>query len=670
MSELTPIKTLNGHELVDVGARKMIEDAVTIESVSQTTTSSADGGTNVLTVKLSDGTSTKFNVKNGSKGSTGATGSQGPKGDKGDTGSQGPKGDKGDTGATGSQGPKGDKGDTGATGPAGQNGVSPTISVSKTGKTTTLTIKDANGTKTATISDGADGTGGSSTAISIPSYWQSHLDTRVNDIRKAMAAAGWNKSAFLFYTDSHWDYGYQMAPTLLKYLYRNTPINKVNFGGDIVNNEDEIASTLDYLWDWREAIRDIPNHHSVAGNHDDGNDPDNRWTDADIYTFLLAAEETPDVVRGGALYYHIDSAAEKTRYLYLDTATKDGNILNDTAQQTWLKQTLISTPAGWHIIAISHIWRTYTGSPQTDNGWGMGAKIALDMFDAYNARTGDYKSCTGRVEFCIGGHCHWDADHVSAGGIPVLLIETDSKYVRNGATCTQGTTTESSVNAIIADYTNGVINVIRVGRGNSRYVKLDGTGTTNPVEPEVPEQPDVPEPEVSDYTFVAPTGNFTNVRLTAEAADGSVYNAPYGYKNDVRENSSRVETSCPNWDMTGLIKITKAIDDSVTLYFHNMTFMDVEGTGGDNKRSCIKLYTKTKAYQTESHTWTLTNLPASNLNAVYADNGDIVQLTLPANFFTYDTEDYNAGSLTNYIRIQARDIRGDTVITINEPINL
>lgn len=44
-------------------------------------------------------------------------------------------------------------------GPAGPAGVSPTVSVSKTGKVTTITIVDAAGTHTATINDGADGSG-------------------------------------------------------------------------------------------------------------------------------------------------------------------------------------------------------------------------------------------------------------------------------------------------------------------------------------------------------------------------------------------------------------------------------------------------------------------------------------------------------------------------------
>ena len=43
---------------------------VGISSVKQTTTSTADGGTNVVTVTLTDGTTSTFQVKNGSKGST------------------------------------------------------------------------------------------------------------------------------------------------------------------------------------------------------------------------------------------------------------------------------------------------------------------------------------------------------------------------------------------------------------------------------------------------------------------------------------------------------------------------------------------------------------------------------------------------------------------------
>ena len=98
------------------------EDGVGIASVVQTTTSSADGGSNVMTVTLSDGTKSTFTVKNGSKGSQGEQGPKGDKGDKGDTGAEGPQGVQGIQGIQGPKGDKGDKGDTGATGANGTNG--------------------------------------------------------------------------------------------------------------------------------------------------------------------------------------------------------------------------------------------------------------------------------------------------------------------------------------------------------------------------------------------------------------------------------------------------------------------------------------------------------------------------------------------------------------------
>ena len=68
------------------------KDGVSVISVRQTTTSNADGGTNVITITLSNGNNYTFSVINGSKGSKGDTGAKGDKGDKGDTGADGKDG--------------------------------------------------------------------------------------------------------------------------------------------------------------------------------------------------------------------------------------------------------------------------------------------------------------------------------------------------------------------------------------------------------------------------------------------------------------------------------------------------------------------------------------------------------------------------------------------------
>ena len=91
-------------------------DGVGIQSVVQTTTSTEDGGTNVITVTKTDGTSSTFAVRNGSRGSAGPAGPQGPQGLQGETGPQGlqgPKGEQGPAGPQGEQGPQGEKGDKG-----------------------------------------------------------------------------------------------------------------------------------------------------------------------------------------------------------------------------------------------------------------------------------------------------------------------------------------------------------------------------------------------------------------------------------------------------------------------------------------------------------------------------------------------------------------------------
>ena len=319
--------------------------------------------------------------------------------------------------------------------------------------------------------------------IQIPEYWKEPLMEGVKAINTALCEAGSNKSAFLFYTDTHWNNSAQVSPILLKYLYRNTGINKTIFGGDIVYTEGTDYETMEYLWQWRSQLKDLPNHHSVVGNHDDGNNINNLFTEEYVYGYLLAPEETPDIVRGEkGVYYYIDSPAEKTRYLYLDTAYL--SVCYHPEQLQFVVDALTCTPEGWHIVAVSHIWydTNYHEANPTVGDLSRDGKLLLDMFDRYNSREKgnvdvngtrvpfDFTGCGGKVEFCIGGHTHWDYDGRSANGIPVILCETDSYTVRSGLEFQPGTVTEASVNGVVADYSAGKIHVIRVGRGSSRVI--------------------------------------------------------------------------------------------------------------------------------------------------------------------------------------------------------
>ena len=70
-------------------------NGVSVSSVVQTTTSSADGGENIITVTLSNGEKFTFSVKNGNKGSQGIQGEQGIQGIQGVQGIQGESGKDG-----------------------------------------------------------------------------------------------------------------------------------------------------------------------------------------------------------------------------------------------------------------------------------------------------------------------------------------------------------------------------------------------------------------------------------------------------------------------------------------------------------------------------------------------------------------------------------------------
>lgn len=325
------------------------------------------------------------------------------------------------------------------------------------------------------IEGGVDGS-------AVPDYWRKELQTKADLIQQAMETAGQNRSAFLWYTDAHWPSNSKMSPAILKYLRKNTPMNKVNFGGDIVG--DPLTFThenIKYVYDWRERISDLPDHHSVYGNHD----LNHCVTDVRnmAHAFILAAEQTTDMVVGGDGYYYIDHPTEKTRYLYLSYMVNDQAAM--LAQGKFIVDAISGVAEGWHIVAISHRWFQYTSASAPKDGAvpAFEADI-LSVFDAYNARKRraasnyfleqDFTEGKGKVEFCIGGHIHVDYDFETDGGIPVIITAADANQERGSDQTTDsdilGTVNESAVFGIVADYNSRIITVVGVGRGTSREI--------------------------------------------------------------------------------------------------------------------------------------------------------------------------------------------------------
>lgn len=528
---------------------------------------------------------------------------------------------------------------------------------------------------------GGASTGGSSDVVNedIPSYWvntseQGNLIHGANAIRQAMESAGRNKSAFLFYSDAHWDYGSQMSPKLLKYLYKNTAMTKTFFGGDIVNSESSDRTAMEYLYEWREMLKGLPNHHSVVGNHDDGNGENDRmFSEEYIYAYLLAAEETPNMVLGDGMYYYIDEPCEKTRYLFLDTAYMGV----DTTQENFIKEALESTQSGWHIVVVAHIWYQPLYSWYEDTSADKPDEIPIEkvdanaskviaILDAYNLN----ENSKGKVEFCIGGHAHIDYVNKTSSGIPIILVETDSKHERrvsHKCTYSAGTTSESSVNGIIADYDNKVITVVRVGRGSGRTVNLEtGETHTHIYTSEITTAATCTTAGVRTYTCscgdtyteTIPAIGHTYVDGVCSVCGAEDSDEPeqptytnvldtVGYMEGYRlSGQTGNETTNEGTDITGFI----TCGSGVMVYMKNVV---APYTSENDHHHFIGCYDENKVY---IGGYSITLCQELNHDT---ETGNITSFKTPVGS---NTDNYNA---TAYIRIGAQDINENSIIAIS-----
>ena len=467
----------------------------------------------------------------------------------------------------------------------------------------------------------------------LPDYWKDYLVSKASEINTTYNAVSGNKSSFFWYTDAHWKTNYGTSPAILKYLSKNTGINKTFFGGDIAVDK---SGEIELMTAWRELVANIPNHHSVVGNHD--NQVTEFPTAIERGNFFL--ERTGDMVFGtdetnGNNYYYIDNHLENTRYICLST----GRMWTLADELEWCIEVLNSTPQGWHIVIISHIWLNYDYS----NGTGIittperYTQVYLDLFDAYNLRKSgttemhsksyDFSSSKAKVEFAIGGHVHQDYDFKTNEGIPVILTECDGWGERDDVSvATQGTTTENCVYAIIADYDTKVIRIINVGRGDTRSVAIISEVGT----------PDEEE-----------TGNYTNwVKVAyADNTETTIYNDGKGYKENYRLSNGE-EVAYEGRDITGYIK-AKAGD---VIRFKNVTFKEGWHIYCCRFRDTLEFHSST-GFDTSDNfsTW----------SPIFYDDGNVKELTVPSAI----------SSSCVYFRFCVQDINENSIITVNELID-
>lgn len=289
---------------------------------------------------------------------------------------------------------------------------------------------------------------GGQTSSTVPSYWQSHLDTKIAEVNTLNGTLGSKGASFVFLTDTHYPNNYGKSPALINEITKNTSIKKVFLGGDIIANPGSSTLAVKQCRSFVNSLNNDIELYPMRGNHDtDNGTTENHFWDA-MYRNIGRYCEVD-----GNLYYYSDDKANKIRYIITDSTYSEGNASSkppSTEQLEWMKERILELKTGWNTLIFTHSIWTGAGSI------GTSGQAILDAIDEVY----DKAQCT--IIGVICGHCHADRSAKFDKG----YVAFSTTYDYKGGTA--GTTTEQAFDIVSIDLENATIKTTRIGRGNNR----------------------------------------------------------------------------------------------------------------------------------------------------------------------------------------------------------
>ena len=660
---------------------------VGIQSVEQTTTSTEDGGTNVITVTKTDGTSSTFAVRNGSRGSIGPAGADGQPGVDGKDGLDGPPGADGKDGITPTIGDNGNwylgDTDTGkpSRGEAGPAGTTPNIQIGTvetmaagSAATASMTGTPESPLLNLGIPKGADG------AETIPDYIQTAAEAVAKTVNRRQTE---NSVCFAFMTDAHLGYYTDLenvagkhAGQALKVINARCLLDFLVHGGDYTTGawNTTIDSTFEDIEDYAELIGSaahIPQIWAI-GNHDDApyQATADRLTQAQTFAAIGRKNRVSNAVcNSGCNYGYMDFESQKIRVIYLDTDDKRGwatiavgagetapdylNAHNISAKQlSWLVSNALdfsgkTSPAEWGIIVVSHVALNISGTitdAVSGTTYANNTAHAAQILSAYlfgesgsvthNGETVsyDFSGVAEKAEiYCaIHGHEHRYSDEIVGRIISIgcpNIMDGREQASADGNTYTKaaGTATGTSFCVITVDRQNNKIYADHYGAGYDR-----------------------------EWTYTPPSSQvYTNQIPISTDEDGSVYNG-VGYAEGYRLGSSGSLSAQHGSYVTGFIPCK--VGDVIRM--KNVTFQYGVTTGLTSQNQRVSIYDASKAHIIQTNAKSI----GDTLNGVKGDDGIWIQFKI--------TKAISGTDLSNaaYFRLNAAYIGEDSIITVNEEI--
>lgn len=294
----------------------------------------------------------------------------------------------------------------------------------------------------------------------LPGYWQTQIEQDITKITANDAVIGNNGDSFVFITDVHLFRNSKNSPALIKYILAHSEVDKVFFGGDLIEKDTGDTGKADAIAEysvWNNLMYGT-DYFFIVGNHDgnnyDGTNASNELTQAEIYGLTIKRiEKFYDTNRSTS--YCIDNLSQKTRYICID-CEKNADL--DSVYE-WMQGKMTELESGWNLVIMQH---RYWGS-NTSTVSIQGQKLQEAINEVYESL-----NCT--LICVIVGHTHTDYKiNDETYGYPIIAVNCDTRDGSvSGYTRTVGTISEQSFDVVHIDYTNQKIYMTRIGAGSDR----------------------------------------------------------------------------------------------------------------------------------------------------------------------------------------------------------
>lgn len=329
----------------------------------------------------------------------------------------------------------------------------------------------------------------------LPDYYfeNDYITNKIAEIRDNMSLFGRNSFTFAFITDPHWGSNNKQSPVLLNYIMKNTSVNNVICGGDIILQglkDDMTAMMTDYINAFRYYGITFP---VTCGNHDRNWNqyggqreyPERKFTDNEVWALMEAQYDKYEMVyyTETGFNFYIDYPEANTRVIFIDTGDFELDESTGTYGIVWddyeTFADILMDSGDKNIIVIPHVVAV--------NSIGT---ILCRISHAYNNRaeysnedltgdfTYDFENAQGHVYVVIGGHGHNDRITTPPNcGVSWIMTDTDSTITNSDIAPTAGTINEQAFDIVSVSYDStgpnaGAVKLVRIGRGSDRQVPV------------------------------------------------------------------------------------------------------------------------------------------------------------------------------------------------------